>query len=150
MWRSALSRKRGSSLQTAIQHRIEEGELIVTNENTEKLSDDEMNALLADLTPKHWQAILQFFGIEKVLAFLDQEAEQAKKLREDWEWIRARLLEAWDRRHPEREKHRRWQLWKRNGLSYAEILARHKDETGEDLTRDAVIKALQRLEEEEK
>ena len=127
----------------------EKGELIVTNENTEKLSDDEMNAILADLTPKQWAAILQFFAIEKVLAFLDQEAEQAKKLREDWEWIRARLLEARDRRHPEREKHRRWQKWKNDGLSFNDIVLKHKDETGEDITRDAVFIALKRLKKEE-
>ena len=119
------------------------------NENTEKLSDDEMNAILGDLTEKQWQAILQFFAIDKVLAFLDQEAELARDFGEGLQWVRERFIEARERRHPEREKHRRWQLWKRDGLSYAGIVAKHRDQTGEKVTRDAVIKALKRLKEGE-
>jgi hypothetical protein len=49
------------------------------------------------------------------------------------------------RERPAREKHVKWKQWKDEGLSYNQIVQRHKDETGEDITRDAVIQALRRL-----
>ena len=44
-----------------------------------------------------------------------------------------------------REKHRKWQQWKTAGMSYSQIAIRHRDETGDDVTADAVKKALKRL-----
>src|SRR5205085_2742727 len=49
------------------------------------------------------------------------------------------------RKKPAREKHLQWKSWKDEGLSYARIAIRHHDETGEEVTRDAVIQALRRL-----
>jgi hypothetical protein len=44
-----------------------------------------------------------------------------------------------------REKHLRWKAWKDGGLSYSQIAQRHLDKTGEEVTRDAVCKAIRRL-----
>ena len=41
--------------------------------------------------------------------------------------------------------HLRWKALKEQGKSYAEIAQLHEDETGEKVTRDAVVKALKRL-----
>jgi hypothetical protein len=52
-----------------------------------------------------------------------------------------------DRARPALEKHLRWQEWKSAGLSYNQIVQRHLDETGESVTRDAVVQALRYLAE---
>ncbi len=52
-----------------------------------------------------------------------------------------------ERQRPANPKHQRWWQWKKDGMSYNEIVIRHKDETGETVTRDAVIQALRRLKE---
>jgi hypothetical protein len=49
------------------------------------------------------------------------------------------------RKRPAAQKHLRWKQWKDAGLSYNQIVQRHKDETGEEVSRDAVIQALRRL-----
>jgi hypothetical protein len=50
-----------------------------------------------------------------------------------------------ERKHPAKERHLKWKKWQDEGLSYAQIAQRHKDQTGEEISRDAVLKALQRL-----
>jgi hypothetical protein len=50
-----------------------------------------------------------------------------------------------ERVKPARAKHQRWRELREAGLSWGEIAQRHKDETGEEITREAVILALQRL-----
>jgi len=49
------------------------------------------------------------------------------------------------RTRPAREKHLKWKQWKEEGLSYNRIVIKHRAETGEKVTRDAVIQALRRL-----
>ena len=49
------------------------------------------------------------------------------------------------RKRPATEKHTKWKAWKDEGLSYAAIVRRHKDESGEEVTKDAVYAALKRL-----
>jgi len=49
------------------------------------------------------------------------------------------------RKRRSHEKHLRWKVWKDAGLSYGDIVNKHKHETGETVTRDAVIQALRRL-----
>jgi hypothetical protein len=48
-------------------------------------------------------------------------------------------------KHPAQAKHQQWKEWKDAGLSYNQIVQKHKDTTGEEVTRDAVIQALRRL-----
>ncbi len=49
------------------------------------------------------------------------------------------------RKRPSKQTHLQWQEWKQEGLSYQAIAVRHFDETGDQVSRDAVIKALKRL-----
>jgi hypothetical protein len=46
---------------------------------------------------------------------------------------------------PAHEKHLKWREWAEQELSHQQIADKHKDETGEEVTRDAVSKALKRL-----
>jgi hypothetical protein len=48
-------------------------------------------------------------------------------------------------KRPAHEKHQQWKTWKEEGLSYNQIVQRHLDETGEEVSRDAIIQALRRL-----
>lgn len=50
-----------------------------------------------------------------------------------------------ERSRPARAKHENWKEWHDAGMSYANIAQKHLDETGEEVTRDAVSKALKRL-----
>ncbi len=59
---------------------------------------------------------------------------------------RESITQAGDNHHkPAREKHLKWKRWKDEGASYNDIVKRHQRETGERVTRDAVIQALRRL-----
>ena len=46
---------------------------------------------------------------------------------------------------PAEEKHRTWDSWRSDGLTYGQIRKRHQNETGEDVTREAIILAIRRL-----
>ncbi len=50
-----------------------------------------------------------------------------------------------ERKKPARGKHLQWQAWRKDGLSYNKIVQRHLDETGEEVTREAIMFALKRL-----
>src|SRR5262249_24575788 len=121
----------------------------MAKKKTAKPNDDEMSAFLASITEEQWQAIIQLLGLDKVEEFVEQEVELAKDVAEGLKWVQDQFNKERDRRHPERAKHRKWQQWKKDGLSYTGIVIKHKAETGEDVKRDAVIKALKRLKEEE-
>ena len=45
----------------------------------------------------------------------------------------------------QRQKHANWKRLQDQGLSYGQIVLRHLEETGEEVQRDAVIKAIKRL-----
>jgi hypothetical protein len=47
--------------------------------------------------------------------------------------------------HREEDTHLKWRQWKNEGMSYNQIVIRHKDETKETITRSAVVMALFRL-----
>jgi hypothetical protein len=53
-----------------------------------------------------------------------------------------------ERLKPARAKHERWKMWREDGATYGEIVQRHRDEEGEEVTREAVIHALRRLNQE--
>jgi hypothetical protein len=49
------------------------------------------------------------------------------------------------RKRPAAATHEKWRKWhEEEHLSYGKIVKRHKDQTGKDVTRDAVIKAIAR------
>ena len=49
----------------------------------------------------------------------------------------------------QRQKHETWKRLQDQGLSYGQIVLRHLEQTGEEVQRDAVIKAIKRLRAEE-
>jgi len=49
------------------------------------------------------------------------------------------------RKRPKDKTHRQWLAWKQSGMSYAAVAQQHKDETGQEITPDAVYQAIRRL-----
>jgi hypothetical protein len=125
------------------------GTLMVSKKRKPELTEEEMNAVLSQMTEVHWQAVFQLLGWEKLAAYFKKRVKELKEFHEAMLALRDDLIAARDRRHPERSKHLKWQQWRIDGLSYGQIVKRHKTETGEEVTRDAVIKAVKRLEKEE-
>jgi hypothetical protein len=51
-------------------------------------------------------------------------------------------------RRPAEETHRQWKEWHDSGMGYGRIAMHHNQVTGDDVTKDAVAKAIKRLEQD--